>query len=805
MKNFPLVICLLFSFHLFAQNECPGDKSGFIFQANRIGAFYSARGAKHWDFHNEFFKVPYASEKSPSTVFASSPWMGGYVQNQLRLSGQTYASKQDLFVGPLSPGANPYTLCDEFNHVWSVTRDEIMQHIQDFAFDGIIDDTLPYVFGWPAQGNPFFLQYNGFELPVDHQGGWASFTDLNQNNIYEPQLGEYPDVILKGKSVIPQAIAWMVFNDQGNHEQALTEPLGVEFQLTVFGFSCEDNPVLNNTLFNTYKIINQGDSAIDSAYFGMWTDYDLGCAADDYLGSDSARSSEFVYNDEEDGDVGFECSTNQETYEGLPPIQSMSYLSPVMNSFVVEQWPFGNEIYPTFHAAEDQYRMLRGTWSDGTPIRIAGDGYHVAPDSAITKFLFNGDPRDTNQWSMWNENINHIDPRSVSSVVLGSIEPGAQAIVETAYTFHQDSSLNHLEQFGPMYANLDSLLKYVDDIETHCTATRVCMSQDCVWPGDFNHNGKADHFDLLYWGVMKENSGAPRDGRINWTGHFADPWSLTLPNGLNAKHGDGNGEGLIDDIDLDRNIHHFLLTNPYYLVNDQFPVGPELIMTASPMSANGTVRSFEVYAGIDLDHVLGLAYEVDFDTSLYKFEGLHIPFCPVDSNALCFSDYDFLSNPAVDATIPRYAFVKTDHQEISIDSGYQYHRLFNGFKLKDGKTLDDVPDTIVFRLKNLIALDAQGNDLHIGANVLKIPKYLVTGIDQPDQEVIQVFPNPVHDLLHLTINTAEEVAIVNALGQTIREITVDEFSRTIQVNDLQSGLYFLNLKSSGLTIRFVKQ
>ncbi|MBK9982664.1 MAG: hypothetical protein IPP15_09620 [Saprospiraceae bacterium] len=41
--------------------------------------------------------------------------------------------------------------------------------------------------------------------------------------------------------------------------------------------------------------------------------------------------------------------------------------------------------------------------------------------------------------------------------------------------------------------------------------------------------------------------------------------------------------------------------------------------------------------------------------------------------------------------------------------------------LKSGLTYDDLPDSIVIRLRNLIAIDPDGNDLHIGSE----PSYFI--------------------------------------------------------------------------------
>ena len=103
---------------------------------------------------------------------------------------------------------------------------------------------------------------------------------------------------------------WMVFNDVDTLNPSGHRPIRTEFQVTAFAFHCEDKEWLNNTIFNKYRIIYRGFTPLDSAFFGFWTDYDLGCYSDDFMGSDSARRTEFVYNaDMVDGDGGADVST----------------------------------------------------------------------------------------------------------------------------------------------------------------------------------------------------------------------------------------------------------------------------------------------------------------------------------------------------------------------------------------------------------------------------------------------------------------------------------------------------------------
>lgn len=131
------------------------------------------------------------------------------------------------------------------------------------------------------------------------------------------------------------------------------------------------------------------------------------------MGSDSARHTEFVYNaDMVDGNVGADCSTGASTYAASPPVQSMTWLSHPMHSFIASN--------RTNEVPIDVYQNLNGLWGDGTPIRPYGDGYQQDSSLKSTKFLYHGDPRDTNSWSAINVLEEGSDVGSVSSISLGA-------------------------------------------------------------------------------------------------------------------------------------------------------------------------------------------------------------------------------------------------------------------------------------------------------------------------------------------------------------------------------------------------
>ena len=787
-----------------AQQNCEGSFSEYLLNSNHISAVFYPRGNKFFNGEGGFM-VPFPSDRRLSTIFASSVWIGGFDDaDNFKQAAETWpqTDKYDFSVGPLtSIGIQYDSICQHYDQAWTVFAEDIEAHRLDFFTDYKIDDTIPSVFGWPGRGNKFFKSYYGFDLPNDNQG-LAPFDDWNGNNIYDPENGDYPCVRFSPYyiPIVPNQILWMVFNDVDQEDTIFPRPLQFEIQLTAFAFHCKDNELLNNTIFNSYKIINRAVIAADSLFFGLWTDYDLGCASDDLMGSDSARSTEFVYNAHpSDGDVVNACTTGSDVYTGIAPVQSMTYLSHPMHSFILYAPESGHFF--------DKYRMLNGFWDDGKPIRPEGTGY--APGSSLlpTKFLFNGDPRDSASWSANHVYQQGFNPISVSSVSIGRMDPGTIKVIENAYIYSHDPNGGYLDQITAMYNNVDSLKTLLStNFDQPCTSIRLCSGTNCVWPGDFDHNNIADHRDILTWGLFKDYSGSERNGLISWRGHYGEDWNGSA-SGINAKHGDGNGNGKVEISDLEINAEHFRYTNRYYQGHDTFPEGPELVLSSNPMNSDGRIRSISVKAGIDLQNVLGLAYELDYDTSLYDLLPLRLPRCPADSNIICYGTGDYYPIDPEFSVTPTYAFVTTNHQPLSIPKGFEFDRMLGGLWLRPNVKPEDVPDTVIIRLKNIVAIDPNGNDLHFGSNTLKVPNNIITGITNLEQSpsLVRIYPNPADQSISIETELESNVLIFNLQGQMIKKVIANDIHDPIDISLLSAGLYFLQFTGIGGTYKFVKQ
>ncbi len=74
-----------------------------------------------------------------------------------------------------------------------------------------------------------------------------------------------------------------------------------------------------------------------------------------------------------------------------------------------------------------------------------------------------------------------------------------------------------------------------------------------VWPGDVNNNGTVNNVDLLYWGIANGTAGFPRDEEgTDWTNYQIDePWGQTFANGLDYAYADCDGNGFVEEEDVE--------------------------------------------------------------------------------------------------------------------------------------------------------------------------------------------------------------------------------------------------------------
>ncbi len=456
------------------RNNCNQATQQTDMDINNVRARLLNGGDLWWDLSNGRYIVPKvdpkSGEKEVSSLFAGAVWLGGVDPGgNLKVAAQTYrqGASNDFWPGPLNPvdGTTTEQDCKRWDKFFRVLGSNIRQHIRnsqnykaqgrDYPADEIPRD----VKGWPARGNKFFSEVHGFTLPNTNQG-LALFYDNNKNNEYDPEDGDYPVIDIRGCDPIqyPDEMVFWIYNDAGNtHGNSKGKPINMEVQVQSFAYATQDE--LNDMTFYRFKLINRASEYIDSMFFAMWVDADLGCSEDDYIGCDTIfvkndtcelsdgstrivprrRDLMVVYNaDAVDGVSGTTCvvnGTSVPTYGNNVPLLGVDYFrGPLdeegcelgMSRFMYWDRSNPNQFMVDPSSAEGFYNYLNSVWLDGTPLTVGGNGYNLGSTN-ITKFAFSSPPNDLSgtSWSMCTANLPRLDRRTLQASGPFRLNPGA--------------------------------------------------------------------------------------------------------------------------------------------------------------------------------------------------------------------------------------------------------------------------------------------------------------------------------------------------------------------------------------------
>ena len=373
------------------------------------GTWYEEWQESH--FTCSTWEVPQGSGKG--TMFQLALWLGGLdADDSLHLDAFQYEPiGKAYWSGPLKTTDASIDLMTalKFHHVWNLTRAEINDFIAHHGQAGyaIPEDILT----WPAHGDEGYAE------------NLAPFVDVNGDGHYNPSDGDYPDI--KGDQCL-----FFVFNDNGSRPRESSDtPMGMEIHAMVYAFEASDDEALDNTVFFNYKMFNRSTSDYHDVYLGVWNDWDIGYAWDDYTGCDVKRGACFGYNG-----MPVDGQGQPWAYGDNPPVQVCTILAgPYMEAdgrdnpafdgdceiLFGEDYPldkyayngfnFGNGIadderlgmcgfmyfnnmYGNLLSAMDYYGYLRSLWKNGNRVQYGGNGYSgenvVGPDC---NFMFPGD------------------------------------------------------------------------------------------------------------------------------------------------------------------------------------------------------------------------------------------------------------------------------------------------------------------------------------------------------------------------------------------------------------------------------
>jgi len=307
------------------------DNTSFI-DANNIKMLVTNHGSFAYDLPNQDAGLWFPKGTDKTAVYASGLWIGALVNGEIRVTAGSFA--QEYGPGPMT---GPDSWADA----------SLPEHRVYKIVNG--DTSSADYLEWPVD----------LGAPVDGEG--------------KPLL-------------IGDQTLWCVYNDADPDlhvtDEGSTDPLGVEVQQTTFAFDWKG--ALGNTIFIKFKVINKGNNTLDSTYFSVWCDPDLGGASDDYVGCDRDLSVGFVYN----------ANNADNLYGSKPPSVGYDFFQGPTgdDGHELPMASFNKYINGTDpRAYEESYNYMRGLYLDGTVIEDPTTGL-------TTKFMVPGDPVANTGW-----------------------------------------------------------------------------------------------------------------------------------------------------------------------------------------------------------------------------------------------------------------------------------------------------------------------------------------------------------------------------------------------------------------------
>ncbi len=499
MKNpYALVLTIVFSPALAAAQYATNTLN-----INDVEALFHANGLVSENYSMTvpgspgYFVPNPGTGTGPSPLFAGNLWVGGLDSaGMLHLAAERFEQEgMDWFPGPLGTNAGisgPTMLA--YDQLWKVNRSDVLQQIAYFncLADPNCDEqaefpgyTVPaYFHSWPAHGD----QALGQALNL------ADFYDYDQDGLYNPDNGDAPCV--PGDQAL-----FSIFNDNLEaHGESAGHPIGLEVQFTPFAYN-SSNAAVDQTVFIRYRIINRGALTLHDTYIGLWNDFDIGGATDDYVQCDVGRSLFYGFN----GDLMDEDANGQLGYGANPPafgevilqgphmdadgadntdVNSLpGYNGTGFNDGIADNEHIGMSHFVYFNnvqgvtgdpnVAQDYYNYLEGRWKDGTPFTYSGTGYSTDSTAIPTDFMFpgNSDPLGVGTggivmpaWSEITEGNTPGDRRGLATMGPFTLLPGQQEDIVVAYVFTRAMSGGVEPSVQALKNNTDSVRAFARTI-----------------------------------------------------------------------------------------------------------------------------------------------------------------------------------------------------------------------------------------------------------------------------------------------------------------------------------------------------
>lgn len=339
----------------------------------------------------------------------------------------------------------------------------------------------------------------------------------------------------------------------------------------------------------------------------------------------------------------------------------------------------------------------------------------------------------------------------------------------------------------------------------------MCDYIECIYPGDANLDSKANVTDLLNIGFGYGTEGPARPSASeDWEAQTSQDWAQNTPTGINYKHLDSNGDGLINEIDKNAIGYNYLPEPTFNTTTYDSDVAELSInfnidtLTIDEDSPN----AFFVEATIDLgsadapvEDIHGLSFMLEYGQDLLPPHAISYDynsesFFGEDSDVL-WIDHELYQLGRNDIALTRksgsttngYGTIFTTSFVIIVD-------------IIDGRAEEITPFTV--RLRSVEVIDSEGSPIPVNegeaATFFIHDKRTVSSNRsiKSKKSPIKLSPNPANTFINIDTENTElqEVNIYDACGNLILSNTISGSNDILNISSLNEGLYIVHIRTN---------
>lgn len=358
---------------------------------------------------------------------------------------------------------------------------------------------------------------------------------------------------------------------------------------------------------------------------------------------------------------------------------------------------------------------------------------------------------------------------------------------------------------GNYYYSQPATVLFLEDCET-----------DCVFAGDTDSNGTINILDMLPIGLANGTVGLPRalallpydtamaqipQAAVAWTDIWGD--NLNFSDGINYKHADCNGDGIINATDTLFVAMNYGHTNPnptntYTPLFSGAEYGVYLDIHNTSVAIGDTVVA-DIMIGNSSVDVYGMAFSINHNVVDSGTMRIDFPnsFLNDDGQIMYMQRRNNIAS--VEAVITR------TNQQTRFGQGKVGTVSFIMEDVLEGKTEGEM---LQLAIENVMLIGANGTYLTVPETALNGDEVQFTGIkpfSKPNVSVT-IYPNPANDYCVLDWSnnnkkqTIDKVVLMAANGQQLAEYlpAANTQSLLISTNNLITGIYTLQVYTNNV-------